>query len=130
MVVEAISDTDLVLRRIRWISVGAYFAFIIPVLMRSGIRGFLGLTCTAAVNIICFLWLGQIVVAIIQPSPRSSAWKVVLRTLLRYAVLGAALAITILVARFDAFSVLLGFSIVVVGIIGEALYSTLRSFAN
>jgi hypothetical protein len=41
-----------------------------------------------------------------------------------------ALWVTIAVARFHALTVLLGFSIVVVGIIGEAAYTTYRSFAD
>ena len=124
------SDAAGVIRRIRRIALAAYVALILPAVMTGGWMGFLGLTCSAAVNIICFLWLEQILEAIVQPSPRLRAWKVVLRTLIRYALLGAALAVTILVARFNALSVLLGFSIVVVGIIGEGLYSTFRSFAN
>jgi hypothetical protein len=48
----------------------------------------------------------------------------------RYALLGAALSIAIFVARFNALSVLLGFSILVVGIMSEAVYSTVRSFAE
>ena len=124
------SDSAVVVRRIRHIALAAYVALIIPAVMIDGWWGFVGLTCSAAVNIICFLWLEQILEAIVQPSPRLRAWKVVLRTLIRYALLGAAIAVTILVARFDALSVLLGFSIVVVGIIGEGLYSTFRSFAN
>ena len=111
-------------------ALAAYVALILPAVMTGGWWGFVGLTCSAAVNIICFLWLEQILEAIVQPSPRLRAWKVVVRTLIRYALLGAALAVTILVARFNALSVLLGFSIVVVGIIGEGLYSTFRSFAN
>jgi hypothetical protein len=124
------SDTAAVIRRIRRMALAAYVALILPAVMTGGWWGFVGLTCSAAVNIICFLWLEQILEAIVQPSPRLRAWKVVVRTLIRYALLGAALAVTILVARFNALSVLLGFSIVVVGIIGEGLYSTFRSFAN
>ncbi len=124
------SDPKAVIRRIRRMALAAYVALILPAVMTGGWWGFVGLTCSAAVNIICFLWLEQILEAVVQPSPRLRAWKVVLRTLMRYALLGAALAVTILVARFDAFSVLLGFSIVVVGIIGEGLYSTFRSAAN
>ena len=124
------SDAAAVVRRIRRIALAAYVALILPAVMTGGWWGFVGLTCSAAVNIICFLWLEQILEAVLQPSPRLRAWKVVLRTLMRYALLGASLAVTILVARFNALSVLLGFSIVVVGIIGEGLYSTFRSFAN
>jgi len=124
------SDAAAVLRRIRNIALIAYVGCIVPAVMKGGWWGFVGLTCSAAVNIISFLWLEKILEAIVQPSPRLRAWKVVLRTMMRYTLLGAALAVTILVARFDAFSVLLGFSIVVVGIIGEGLYSTFRSVAN
>jgi hypothetical protein len=124
------NDPAAVLRRIRRFSAAAYVACIVPSVMKGGWWGFVGLTCSAAVNIICFLWLEQILEAVVQPSPRLRAWKVMLRTLMRYALLGAALAVTIFVARFNALSVLLGFSVVVVGIIGEALYSTFRDFAN
>ena len=64
------------------------------------------------------------------PSPHLKPWRITVRALARYVLFGAALAVTILVARFDALSVLLGFSIVVVGIMGEALYSTYRSFTE
>jgi hypothetical protein len=129
-VTEATDDTITVLRRIRRISVGAYCLFIIPVLITSGLHGFVGLTCSAVVTMISFLWLEHIVNAVLQPSPRLRPWKLPVRALGRYALLGAALAVAILVARFNAVSVLLGFSIVVVGIIGEAVYSTYKSFQS
>ena len=72
----------------------------------------------------------QIVEAVLQPSPRLKAWRLSLRTLARFALLGVALSVAIFVARFNAVSVLLGFSIVVVGIMGEALYSVIRSSAE
>jgi len=125
-----VSDTAAVLARVRRFSFGAYLLFIIPVAINSGWPGFVGLTCSAVVTMISFLWLEQIVEAVLQPSPRLRAWKVVLRTLVRYALLGAALAVAIIIARFNALSVLLGFSIVVVGIIGEAVYSTVKGFAD
>ena len=128
--VEASDDTAAVLRRIRAISAGAYVMFAIPVLISSGFRGFVGLTCGAVVTMINFLWLEEIVNAVLQPSPRLRPWKFSIRALGRYALLGAALTVTIFVARFNAVSVLLGFSIVVVGIMGEAVYSTFRSFAE
>ena len=121
---------EAVLRRVRRISAASYFVFAVPILITTGWRGVLGLTCSAVVTMISFLWLEQIVEAVLQPSPRLRAWKVVLRTLVRYALLGAALAVTIIVARLNAVSVLLGFSIVVVGIIGEAVYSTVKGFAD
>ncbi len=130
MTAETVDDNAVVLRRIRRISVGAYFLFAIPVLIHSGLQGLIGLTCGAVVTMINFLWLEEIVNAVLQPSPRLRPWKLSLRALARYALLGAALSIAIFVARFNALSVLLGFSIVVVGIMGEAAYSTYKSFAD
>jgi hypothetical protein len=119
-----------VMRRIRRISLGAYGAFAVFVAISSGFAGLVGLTCSALVVMINFLWLEQIVGSVLQPSPYLKPWKLTLRTLARLVLLGAAISVTIYVARFNALSVLLGFSIVVVGIIGEALYSTYRSFAD
>jgi hypothetical protein len=108
----------------------AWAAFAIWMLATSGWWGFLGLTCSAAVVMINFLWLEEIVEHLLQPAPHLHAWKLTLRSLARFALLGVALLVTIVVARFNALSVLLGFSIVVVGIIGEALYMIYRSFAE
>ena len=121
---------SVVLGRVKKISAGAYVAFAIFSLISSGFAGFLALTCSALVIMISFLWLEGMVNALLQPSPHLKPLRVVVRTLARYVLFGAALAVTILVARFDALSVLLGFSIVVVGIMGEALYSTYRSFTE
>src|SRR5207245_10441879 len=118
------------LRRVKIVIVAAYFVVVIPVLMASGLRGFVDLTCSALVTMINFLWLEAIVNAVLQPSPRLRPWKLSARALGRYALLGAALSVAIFVARFNALSVLLGFSIVVVGIMGEAVYSTYKSFAE
>ncbi len=122
-------NATIVLRRVKRNSIGAYVVFAVFTLIFRGFRPFIGLTCSAAVTIISFLWLEEILTNLLQPSPRLRAWRVVLRTLGRFALLGVALSVTILVARFDAVSVLLGFSVVVVGIIGEALYATYKSFA-
>ena len=118
-----------VLRRIKRNSIGAYAFFAVFVAFSRGFQPFLGLTCSAAVTIISFLWLEEIVTNLLQPSPQLHTRRMVLRTLGRFALLGVSLSVIILIARFDAVSVLLGFSIVVVGIIGEALYATYRSFA-
>ena len=115
-------ETD-VTRRIRIFSACAWAVFLVPAALRDGWNGVLALTCTAAVTMINFLWLEQIVNAVLQPSPHLGAWKVLLRSLARYALLGAAISVAIFVVHFDAVSVLLGVSILVVGIMGEALYS-------
>ncbi len=125
---ESDEALSAVLRRIKRNSFGAYAVLAVFVAFSRGFRPFLGLTCSAAVTIISFLWLEEIVTNLLQPSPQLRAWRVVLRTIGRFALLGAALSVIILVARFDAVSVLLGFSIVVVGIIAEVLYATYKGF--
>jgi hypothetical protein len=77
-----------------------------------------------------FLWLEEIVETLLQPTPRRHFGRLTVRTLSRFALVGLALLVTTLVARFNAASLLLGFSIVVVGIMGEAVYSTFRSFSR
>ena len=118
------------LRRVKIVSVAAYVIFAIPMLISGGFTAFVGLTCSALVTMINFLWLEEIATAILRPTPRLRVWKVTLRMVARYARLGAALSVTIVIARFNVVSVLLGFSVVVVGIMGEAVYSTFRSFAD
>ncbi len=79
---------------------------------------------------ISFLWLEEIIETVLQRSPHLHSRRLTLRAIGRFVLLGVALLVTIFVARFNALSVLLGFSIVVVGIIGEAAYATYKSFAG
>jgi hypothetical protein len=120
----------VVLGRIRRIALAACVVFAIPVLVTSGWRGLIGLTCSGLVTMINFLWLEEIVETLLQPAQQRHLGRVTIRTLSRFALVGAALLVTIFVARVNAASVLLGFSIVVVGIMGEAVYSTVRSFSR
>jgi len=120
----------VVLGRIRRIALAACGVFAIPVLMLLGWRGLIGLTCSGLVTMINFLWLEEIVETLLQPAQHRHLGRVTIRTLSRFALVGAALLVTIFVARVNAASVLLGFSIVVVGIMGEAVYSTVRSFSR
>jgi hypothetical protein len=123
-------DAPRVLRRIRLMSVGAYFLFAIYVGFSMGARGLIGLTCCAAVTMISFLWLEEILTELLRPASHLHARRLMWRTLARFILLGAAVSVAIFVAHFDALSVLLGFSVVVVGIMGEAVYATVRSFSR
>jgi len=122
--------TATVVRRIRRIAFAAYVVFAVWMLVALGFRAFVGLTCSAAVTMISFLWLEEVVEVLLQPTPNPHSWRLGLRALARFLLLGAAISVTIFVARFNAVSVLLGFSIVVVGIIGEALYTVYRHFTG
>ena len=118
------------LRRIRWIALTAYVVFAISVGFTRGFRSFVALTCTAALAIISFLWLEEIVTGVLQPSAQLHPRRLVLRALSRFVLLGMAAWVTVQVAKFDAVGVLLGFSVVVVGILGEAAYATYRSLTG
>ena len=115
-----------VLSRIRRISIGAYVVFAPPMYIMGGLYALTGLTCSGVVTMINFLWLEHIANAILQPSPRPRIWRLSVRAVGRYVLLAAALAVTIVIARFNVVSVLLGFSIIVVGIMGEAAYTLMR----
>ena len=122
--------TAQVLRRIRLTALTAAAIFAVFCAIYGGFRAFLGLTCSAAVTMISFLWLEEIVESLLQPGAHLHARRVIVRTLARFALLGVALTVTIIIARLNAVSVLLGFSIIVVGICGEAVYELYRSFAQ
>jgi hypothetical protein len=119
-----------VLRRIRRTAFVTAAIFAVFMAFSAGFQGFLGLTCSASVTMISFLWLEEIVDVLLQPAAHLHARRLTLRTLARFALLGVALTVTIIIARFNALSVLLGFSIIVVGICGEALYSLYREVAR
>jgi hypothetical protein len=119
-----------VLRRIKRTALVTAVVFAVFSAISGGFHGFIGLTCSAAVTMISFLWLEEIVDVLLQPATHLHARRLTVRTLARFALLGVALTVTIIVARFNALSVLLGFSIIVVGICGEALYSLYREVAR
>ncbi len=119
-----------VLRRVKRTAYAAAAVFAVFAAISGGFRAFLGLTCSAAVTMISFLWLEEVVETLLQPVAHLHARRLTSRTLLRFVMLGVALTVTINVARFNALSVLLGFSIIVVGICGEALYTLVREVAR
>jgi hypothetical protein len=126
-----LEGADQVLRRIKRTALIAAVVFAVFALFLGGFRAFLGLTCSAAVTMISFLWLEEMATVLLQPeAAHQHARRLTLRSLARFALLGVALTVTIIVARFNAVSVLLGFSVIVVGICGEALYSLYRSFTK
>lgn len=119
-----------VLRRIKRTAFVAAAVFGAFCAITGGFRGFLGLTCGAAVTMISFLWLEETVNVLLQPATHPKTRRMIVRALARFLLLGVSLAVTTIIARFNAVSVLLGFSIIVVGICGEALYSLVRSLRD
>ena len=115
------------LRRVRIFAGLAYGAFAIWFVVTRDWRSLVGLTCSALVIMINFLWLEEIVSALFQPAPQVNARPVLVRNISRFILFGVALSVVIFIARFSALSILLGFSIIVVGIMVEALYSAVSA---
>lgn len=116
------------IRRVWLFATIAYAAFACWFAVRAEWRSLVGLTCSAAVIMINFLWLEEIAMRLLAPAPQVKPWTFGARALARYALLGVASAV--FVARFNFSSVLLGVSVLVIGVIGEALYAlaaTIRS---
>lgn len=112
-----------VLRRVRRNALVAGAVLGAGYLIRGDWIGAAGLTCGAAVAIVNFLWLEGLVRRAIGPPPDARPQKIAIGSVLRLALYGLVLAVSIFVARFNVLSVLLGVSIVVIGIAGEAVYS-------
>src|SRR2546423_11745928 len=100
---EASDDASArVIRRVKRNSVAAYVVFAVFTLFYGGFRAFVGLTCTAAVTMISFLWLEEVIGTLLHPSPQLRPWKLTVRSVARFALLGVALLVSIVVARFKA----------------------------
>jgi hypothetical protein len=112
-------------RRVWWISLAAYVVIAASYAIRREFGSLVGLTCSALVVMINFLWLEEIAFKLLGPAPLVNPWKLGVRALGRYALLG--LVAAVFVVRFNILSVLLGTSILVIGIMGEALYSWIAS---
>lgn len=118
------------LRRVR--RTALISAIILGAIMLA-IRGWTGLfalTCSATIVMINFLWLEGIVEKTLRPMPEIQPWRIIVKVLLRFLLLGAAFAGMLIVAPGEGLSVLLGFSIIVIGIMGEAMYAVLRSLRH
>lgn len=116
-------DEKPAVRRIVRCAIGAWLVAALGYALAGQWWGLAGLTCSAGVVIINFLWLEAIVSVVLQPAPRVKAWRLGVRALARFTLFGAALAVSIFVVRFNPLSVLIGFSVLVIGIGCEALYS-------
>lgn len=118
---EGTAAESAVLTRVKIFSLAAWGVLLAGTLMRANWVGAIALTCSAAVVMINFLWLEDSVRNALQPAPKVR--KLALSTLARFALFGLALTITLYLVRLNAISVLLGFSVVVMGILAEGVYS-------
>ena len=108
------------IRRIRWFTLLAFAAFAVYYLIRRDWNALAGLTCSTAVVMINFLWLEELAVNVLGPTPQNKPWRMGFRALARYALFGVAAAV--FVVRFNVLSVLLGISTLVIGVVAEVVY--------
>jgi len=123
----AVGEERRVLRRVKRFSIAAYFVFLAIFAAMGKGYAIVGLTCSTLVVMINFLWLEDSVMRALQPASSVRVWKLALPTLARFTLFGIALSITFYVVRLNTVSVLLGFSVVVVGILAEGVYSILKT---
>jgi hypothetical protein len=119
-----------VLRRIKSFSLAAFAACFLVYLVRWNAYGMVGLTCSALVVMINFLWLEDSVVNALQPASSVRVWRLALPTMARFTLFGIALTLTLYVVRVNTVSVLLGFSVIVAGIMAEGVYSTWKAIRS
>lgn len=124
---ESVPDRSEVVR-IRLFSMVAFVLFALFFALRGEWRSLAGLTCSAAVIMINFLWLEEIALRVLGPAPQVNPWRLGFRALLRYTLVGVATAV--FVVRFNILSVLMGMSVLVIGVIGEAVYSLIAASGN
>src|SRR5260370_41661530 len=123
-------DGPQVLRRIRWMSLGAYVLFAIYAGISMGVHGLIGLTCCAAVTMISFLWLAQILTDLLRPASHLHARRLMWRARARFGLLGAAVSGAIFPGVIFARSELLGFSLGWAGVLGGGMVVTRRRFSE
>ena len=121
--VETVETQRRVLYRIRRNAAVAAAVLAAGYAVRADWWGLSGLTCGAAVAIVNFLWLEGLVRRAVGPALDVRPGKVAAGSLLRFALFGLVLSISIFVARFNVISVLLGVSVFVIGIAAEAVYA-------
>lgn len=115
------------MKRVRRTATAAAVVLGIVMLLLEGWRAAFALTCSATVVMINFLWLEEIVENTLRPMPEVQSWRIIVKVLLRFLLLGVAFAGILIVAPGEALSILLGFSIIVIGIAGEAVRATVES---
>jgi hypothetical protein len=121
------SEERAMVARIFRFSLGSWMVLAIAYAVRLDWWGLFGLTCGGAVVMINFLWLEGIIVRALQPAPEVQGWKIGLGAIARFGLFGVAIALSIFVVRFNPLSVLLGFSVLVIGIGCEVLYAVYRA---
>lgn len=115
------------MKRVRTTAIVAAVALAVIMLLWEGWRAAFALTCSATVVMINFLWLEEIVENTLRPMPEIQPWRLIIKVLLRFLLLGVAFAGILLIAPGEGLSILLGFSIIVIGIMGEAVHATVES---
>lgn len=106
-------------RRVRDVAIGAAIVLSLLSWWWLGLTPALALMVCAVIMIMNFLWLERIVGSTLRAEAEpQSAW-VGLRILVRFGLIVVSIGVVVAVARYHPASVLLGFSVIVIGLLAE-----------
>ncbi|MDX1582003.1 MAG: ATP synthase subunit I, partial [Thermoanaerobaculia bacterium] len=77
-------------KRVRTTAIVSAFVLALGVLIWRGWVSAFALTCGAAVVMINFLWLEEILEKTLRPMPEVQSWRIIVRVVLRFLLLGVA----------------------------------------
>lgn len=107
-------------RRIMTTAVVSSLVMIAGAVVFAGWRFAGAIACSAILVVMNFVWLQEIVQDTLRSSPDISPASVGGRVVFRMILMTVSVFATVAVARFEPVGVALGFSVIVVGIFGEA----------
>lgn len=108
-------------RRVRDVAIGAAIVLSLLSWWWLGLTPALALLVCAVIMIMNFLWLERIVGSTLRAEAEpQSAW-VGLRILVRFGLIVVSIGVVVAVARYHPASVLLGFSVIVIGLLAEGV---------
>ena len=114
-------------RRILRTAVAASVLLSLGALPIGGWRLTGAIACSALLVVMNFIWLEEIVKDALRSPGNVNPAQVSARVLFRMIFLTASLFATVAIARFEPVGVALGFSVIVIGIFGEAAIAVRRS---
>lgn len=116
-------DYGPVIGRIRKSAVIATLALTAITWLVEGSRTALALFFSGTLIIMNFIWLEEILANTLRSSPDVNPLPVTLRIVLRFGLIAMSVIVTVGIARFEPVGVLIGFSVIVIGIVSEGFFS-------
>lgn len=123
-------EYSVVVGRIRRMALIATFLLFVGIWFLNGPRAATALGVSAALMLMNFFWLEEILLRTMNSSQGADALFASASIFVRFGLIGIAAIVTIGVARFEPISVILGFSVIVIAIMAEAARSLIESLSS